>query len=144
MTTTAPLPYLTSSGSAFSTCEKLHSASNYHEWRVSTCALLHALQQWDVIDSTEIAPTPINPQAPTPDETAMLQAWRIRLWALYIKITYWCDNTVKTTIGDLEDPRLIWEMLRLRYGAKQCRLQLVLCAKLNQCRWDSEGGIMAH
>ena len=144
MTTTAPLPYSTSSGSAFSACEKLRGASNYHEWRVSTCTLLHTLRQWDVIDGTETAPTPVDPWAPTPDEAAALQAWHVRSWALYIEIMYQCDNTVKTTIGDLEDPKLIWEMLELQYGAKQCGLQSVLCAKLNQCRWDGEGGIMAH
>ena len=118
--------------------------SNYHEWRVSTHTLLHTLRQWDVIDGTETAPTPVDPQAPTPDKVAALQAWHVRLWALYIEITYQCDNTVKTTISNLEDPKLIWEMLELQYGAKQHGLQSVLCAKLNQCRWDGEGGIMAH
>ena len=35
-------------------------------------------------------------------------------------------------------------MLEQQFGARQHGLQSVLRAKLNQTRWDGEGGIMAH
>ena len=144
MTAAAPLPYSVSTDSAFSAFEKLRGASNYHEWRVSTRALLHALRQWGVITGMATAPIPVDPVAPTPDESAALDAWQVRSWALYIEIMYRCDTSVKATIGELEDPKLIWEMLEQQYGARQHGPQSVLRAKLNQTRWDGEGGIMAH
>ena len=144
MTAITPLPYLVSTGSAFSTYEKLHGASNYHEWRVSTHALLHALCQWVVITGTATTPTPINPTNPTPDELAAQEAWHVRSWSLYIEITYWVDTSIKTVISDLEDPKLIWELLEWRYGARQHGLQVLLQAKLNQMRWDGEGSIVGH
>ena len=63
-------------------------ASNYHEWRMSTRTLLHATRQWVVITGTATAPIPIDPVAPTPDESAALDAWHVRSWALYIELTY--------------------------------------------------------
>ena len=144
MTAVTPLPYSVSTGSAFSAYEKLHGASNYHEWRVSTRALLHALRQWAVITGTATAPTPVDPANPTPDELAAQEAWHVRSWSLYIEITYRVDTSIKTVIGDLEDLKLIWELLERRYGARQHGLQALLWAKLNQMRWDGEGGIIGH
>ena len=144
MTAVTPLLYSVSTGSAFSAYKKLHGASNYHEWRVSTCTLLHALCQWVVITGTATTPTPIDPMNPTPDKLAAQEAWHVRSWSLYIEITYWVDTSIKTVISDLEDPKLIWELLEWRYGARQHGLQALLQAKLNQMRWDGEGSIVGH
>ena len=99
---------------------------NYHKWRVSTHALLHALQQWVVITGMATTPTPVNLLAPTPDEAAALEAWHVRSWALYIKIMYQCDTSARAMISNLEYPRLIWEMLKQWYSTRQHGLQSVL------------------
>jgi len=142
MTTT--LPYSVSSGSSFSVFEKLRGEANYVEWKKAMRAVLRSLRQWDIITGSVTVPTPADPANPTPDETAAIKAFEVRTVSLFLEITCRVDVSVKSVIGDLEDPKLIWELLEKRYGATKEGLKSILRAKLQLMKWDGNGSIMAH
>jgi len=107
-------------------------------------AVLRSLRQWDVITSSATAPTPADPDNPTPAETEAIRAFEVRSVSVFIEITFRVDASAKSVIGDLEDPKLIWELLEQKYGARKEGLQGILREKLQLMKWDGSGTIMAH
>ena len=77
MTTHEPLPYLTSSGLAFSAFEKLQGSKNYVAWKNRMRTVLIALCQWGVVTGAVVAPTPADPDNLTPDEVKAQAAWEV-------------------------------------------------------------------
>ena len=55
--------------------------------------------------------TPADPANPTPGELSAIQAFEICSAVCIHEIMFRVDSTVKAVIGDLEDPKLIWELL---------------------------------
>jgi len=53
-------------------------------------------------------------------------------------------DSAKSILGDSEDPKVTWELLEKRFGAKQQGLQAVLMAKLQLSKWDGNGTIHTH
>src|SRR5258707_1036355 len=59
-----PLPYSYSTGNAYSAFAKF-DGKNYFAWRRNMETQLKALGQWEVVDGTISAPTPVVPTTPT-------------------------------------------------------------------------------
>jgi len=138
MTTATSLPYSVSTGSAFLAFDKLRGESNYIEWKKSMRAVLRSLRQWDVITGSTTAPTPVNPAIQTPAEQEAIRAFEERSISAFIEIAFRVNSSVKSVIGDLEDPKLIWELLEQRYGVRKEGLQGTLREKLQLMKWDGK------
>jgi gag-polypeptide of LTR copia-type len=53
-------------------------------------------------------------------------------------------DSTRTVLGIMEDPKVAWELLEKRYGAKQQGLQSVLIARLQLTKWDGSRTIHTH
>ena len=62
------LPYSVSSGSAYSTFEKLQGSKNYATWKNRMRTVLITLSQWEVVTGAIVAPTPVASDKMTTEE----------------------------------------------------------------------------
>lgn len=150
MAATAPEPidYLLSSGSSFSSFDKLAGHKNYLAWKDNMTTMLMSLNQWGMV-SGEIVRPPVTTgtdgtETPTPEEKKKLTAYNLRAIRVFAEISYRVSDTAKTVIASTRDPKRAWELLQKNYGAKQEGLQSVLLTKLQMATWDGKGGIGKH
>jgi hypothetical protein len=138
------LPYSVSGGSAFAAFDKLQGAKNYATWKNNMRTVLMTLRQWDVVTGTEQAPTPADVDNPTAEETKAKKAWDVRAVSAFMEISFRVADSAKTVLGDTTNPKVAWEVLAKRFGAKQEGLQSALISKLQLARWDGTGSIHTH
>jgi hypothetical protein len=99
---------------------------------------LKVLGQWEIVDGTTGASTPVNPANPTPNEDRDLSAWKLRAARAYAEIVLQVEDDVGdvfTTIDDLYDA---WVMLETSYGSRQSGIRAVINAELTLARWDGK------
>ena len=65
---------------------------------------LRAHGQWEVVTGVTKAPTPLDPRKPTPDETRLLEAWRLRAARAYAEIALRVDDDDGEVIAAITDP----------------------------------------
>jgi transposase InsO family protein len=61
-----------------------------------------------------------------------------------MEISFRVADSAKTVLGDTTDPKVAWDILAKRFGAKQEGLQSALISKLQLAQWDSNGSIHTH
>jgi len=66
---------------------------------------------------------PADEDAPTEDETLAIEAFEVRRISAFMEISFRIADSAKTVLGNTEDPKVAWELLEKRYGAKQQGLQ---------------------
>jgi gag-polypeptide of LTR copia-type len=134
----------TSTGSTFTAFDKLQGAKNYIPWKENMHTVLQSFRQWRMVTGTVQAPVPADEDAPTEDETLAIEAFEVRRISAFMEISFRIADSAKTVLGNMEDPKVAWELLEKRYGAKQQGLQSVLMAKLQLVKWDGSGTIHTH
>ncbi len=140
---TDPLPYAYSTGNAFASFAKFNGR-NYFAWRRKMETQLHAHGQWEVIMGVTTAPTPAIAASPTPDETSLLDAWKLRAARAYAEIALRVDDDYGEVIAAITDPHAAWIMLERSYGAQQTGIQSVISAELTLAKWDGMTPINKH
>jgi hypothetical protein len=69
---------------------------------------LKALGQWEIIDGTVRAPTPVNPAAPTPNEVREPAAWKLRTARAYAEIALRVEDDIGDVFTTTDDPYDAW------------------------------------
>jgi transposase InsO family protein len=108
------------------------------------CTVLMSLRQWDVVDGTDQAPTPADENSPTPTETKEIAAWKVRSISAFMEISFRVADSAKTVLGGTRNPKVAWDLLAKRFGAKQEGLQSTLISKLQLAMWNGVGSIHTH
>jgi len=135
-----PLPYSYSTGNAYSAFAKF-DGKNYFAWRRNMETQLKALGQWEVVDGTISAPTPVVPATPTQDEVRELSAWKLRAARAYAEIVLRVGDDLGDVFATIDDPYNAWVMLETSYGSRQSGIQAVINAELTLARWDGQSPI---
>ena len=117
---------------------------NYAQWKKNTCTILKSLCQWDMVNGTIVALTPIDTDHLTAIETSAKEAFEGRQVSAYMEITFRMADSAKSVLDNEEDPKATWDHLEKRFGAKQEGVQAMLMAKLQLAKWDGTGIIHAH
>jgi hypothetical protein len=68
-----------------------------------------------MVTGTVHAPVPADVGAPTADETLAIEAFEVRRISAFMEISFRIADSAKTV---LEDPKVAWELLEKRHGAK--------------------------
>jgi hypothetical protein len=80
--------------------------------------VLQSLRQWGMVTGTVQAPVPADVDAPTEDETRATEAFEVRHISAFMEISFRIADSAKTVLGNTEAPKVAWELLAKRYGAK--------------------------
>ena len=136
-TQTQPLTYAYSTGNAYAAFSKF-DGKNYFAWRRNMQTQLKALGQWEVVDGTVQAPTPVDPANPTPDEALEQTAWKLRAARAYAEIVLRTNDDLGDIYATIEDPHDAWVMLESSYGSRQTGIQAVINSELTLARWDGQ------
>ena len=138
------LPFSVSSGSTFNAFDKLQGAKNYATWENNMCSVLLSLRQWDVVAGTVLSLRPADADHPTPEESKAQEAWEVREISAFMEISFRVANSAKSVLGDTQNPKVAWDILAKRFGAKQEGLQSTLISKLQLASWGGTGAIHIH
>ena len=80
----------------------------------------------------------------TADEISAIEAFEVRRSSAFMEITFRVADSAKSVLGDTDDPKIVWELLEKRFGAKLEGLQSVIMTKLQFARWNGTGTIHTH
>ena len=138
------LPYSVSTGSAFSSYDKLSGSSNYVFWKQNLTMTLIMLHQWGIVNGTITAPTTQVPDHPTDAEIKAADNWLVQSTATYAEIIFHVDNDICTTMEEDMGLKELWEVLEKHYSSKQDSLRQALIPKLQTACWNGKGPISAH
>ena len=141
------LPYSVSTGSAYTSFDKLQGANNYMSWKRNMRIVLLSPRQWGLITGTVKArplQTVPNRRLERLYETNAIEAFEARSISAFVDIFIHIPDSAKSILGSIEDPKAAWELLENRFCAKQHGLQSVLLANLHLTKWDGSGTIHSH
>ena len=113
-------------------------------WKKNMRTVLLSLRQWGLISGTVTAPTPVDSNSPTDEETSAIEAFEVRSISAFMEISFRIADSTKSVLGNIEDPKAAWELLGKCFGAKQHGLHSVLMTKLQLAKWDGCGTIHSH
>jgi hypothetical protein len=82
---------------------------------------------WGMVTGTVQAPVASDVDAPTADETCATEAFEVRRISVFMEISFRMADSVKTVLGNMEDPKVARELL---CNLQQQGLQPVLMARL--------------
>ena len=111
MSSTSALPYSVSTGSF----DKLQDTKNSYRLTLSLIV-------------------PADGDNPTADEISAIEAFEVRRSSAFMEITFCVADSAKSVLGDTDDPKIVWELLEKRFGAKLEGLQSVIMTKLQFAR----------
>ena len=113
---TMMLPYSVSTGSVFSSYDKLSGSSNYVFWKQNLTMTLIMLHQWGIVNSTITAPTAQVPNNPTDAEIKAADDWLVQSTTAYTEIIFHVDNDICTMMEEDMGPKELWEALEKCYS----------------------------
>jgi len=108
------------------------------------CSVLLSLRQWDVVAGTVLSLRPADADHPTPEESKAQEAWEVREISAFMEISFRVADSAKSVLGDTQNPKVAWDILAKRFGAKQEGLQSTLISKLQLASWGGTGAIHIH
>ena len=98
------LPYSVSSGSAYSTFEKLQGSKNYATWKNCMHTVLITLSQWEVVTGAIVAPTPVASNKMTTEEVKENKAWIVCKTSAFMEISFCIADSTLSVLDDINDP----------------------------------------